>query len=201
MPAWTVRTTSPAGLYLPEYMTTGSGGWNAAITGNTAVAGADVMNNCVGTSIGRLVEMHNSVSPGSITSAATNPYNIFAAWDAQFWYGVAVGAGYSVGAAPAEGAVGVYSNSDDSLGHVVNIEEYSGGVWYITEGHYYYPNPPGNGSWDFSSLDSNYMPQFLSGDPNWRLIGFIYPSFAPAPPGNPIYGQNRYRRRRASRFY
>ena len=180
-----IRTYSPAGENLPYYNTIASGGWNSSIQGNGAISGADVLNNCVGYSQGRLIEIHNQLYPNSqITSAAGNIYSIFNA-NAEDWYNIAVNNGYSVGNIPAYGAVGVWYSASQQVGHVANVENYANGRWEISEGHYNYPG--GQGSWDYSYLQNNtdYLPAFIGADPSWVLIGFIYPFSVPFPPPGP----------------
>lgn len=184
---FTPMRTSPAGLYLPYYMTTGAGGLNTSIQGNGAIAGADVLNNCVGFSQGRMAHMYcedQGLSP-------QNPFTLFN-MDAQNWLSAAINAGYSWGASPQLAAVGVYaSRSDPTLGHVCNVEEYVNGIWYISEGHYYYPG--GAGSWDYSYLNnSNYKPAFIEYDNDWYLLGFIYPfQVTPGPGPSPLPSHRR----------
>lgn len=168
MPSFTPRTVTPAGLYLPYYMTVASGGYNTSITGNGAITGANVLNNCVGYSQGRMLEMYNEMY-GSTTS---NPFSMFNA-NAEDWYQIAINNGFSVGTVPQLGAVGVYYSALQNVGHVVNVEAYNNGVWEISEGHYYYPN--NLGSWDYSYLDANYRPAFMGGDTSFTVYGFIYP--------------------------
>lgn len=181
-----IRTSSPAGENLPYYNTIASGGWNSSIQGNGAIAGANVLNNCVGYSQGRLMEIHNQLYPNNqITSAATNIYSIFNA-NTEDWYNIAVNNGYNVGSTPDYGAVGVWYSASQQVGHVANVENYADGVWEISEGHYNYPG--GQGSWDYSYLQNNtdYLPAFIGADPTWDLIGFIYPFTVPYPPPGPI---------------
>lgn len=176
MPSYTVRTTSPAGLYLPYYMKTGTyaGAINDAILGNGAIAGANVLFNCVGYSVGRLAECWNEMQ--GTTANPTNPFNIFAPYNAEDWYNVAVANNIPTGMTPQAGAVGVYYSAAQNVGHVCNLEQYVNGRWEISESHYYYD---GNlnlyGSWDYSYLQSNMLPAFIGADPTWQLIGFIYP--------------------------
>lgn len=186
----TPRTTSPAGLYLPYYMKQGTytGALNSAILGNGAITGANVLNNCVGYSQGRMAEMYcedKGLQP-------QNPFTLFA-MDAQDWFTAALNAGYSTGQVPRLAAVGVYaSRSDPTLGHVCNVEQYANNHWEITEGHYYYPG--GNGSWDYSYLNNtNLKPAFIENDNDWYLIGFIYPfDVTPGPtPGPPLRPMNK----------
>lgn len=170
MANFTIRNTSPAGLYLPYYMTTGSGGLNTSIVGNGAIAGADVLNNCVGYSQGRMLEIYYQITAG----ATGNPFSIFNV-DAENWYTVAQANGFRTGSAPQVGAVGVCSGlyQGQTIGHVFNIEQYANGRWEISESHYNYPN--GNGSWDYSYLMSNGLPAFIGADSSWQMIGYIYP--------------------------
>lgn len=58
---YTVRDKSPEGESLPEYNTTGSGGWNSNSTGNGAVTGANVLYDTYGYAQGRLIEIYNQV--------------------------------------------------------------------------------------------------------------------------------------------
>lgn len=181
-----IRTTSPAGENLPYYNTVASGGYNSSIQGNGAVFGANVLNNCVGYSQGRLMEMHNQLYPNNqITSAASNIYSIFNA-NAEDWYQIAVNNGFNVGSVPELGAVGVWYSAAQNVGHVANVENYANGRWEISEGHYNYPG--GQGSWDYSYLQNNsdYLPAFIGADSSWALIGFIYPFTVPYPPPGPI---------------
>lgn len=169
MANYTIRTTSPAGLYLPYYMRTASGGLNTSIAGNGAIAGADVLNNCVGYSQGRLLEIYYEITVG----ASGNPFSAFNV-DAENWYTVAANAGMSTGQYPRAGAVGVYYNG--STGHVCNVERYYNNRWEISESHYYYDGGSNTtGSWDYSYLQDNFIPAFIGSDPAWYLIGFIYP--------------------------
>ena len=191
MPAWTVRTTTPAdGSINRYYCRPGApyNGFNNSIPGNGALYGADVLNNCVGYSVGRCAEITNELTPGTITSAATNPYNLFAPYNADVWYNIAQQNSYQVGQSPAEGAIGVWANgpvgASGTIGHVANIEQIVNGTVYISESHYYYDgNQNVNGSWDYSTLDSNNIPAFIGGDPAWYLVGFIYPPYVVNPPG------------------
>lgn len=178
------RTTSPAGQNLPEYNTIASGGWNSCGAGRGAISGADVLNNATGYAQGRLIEIHNQLYPNNqITSAAGNIYSIFNA-PAQDWYNIAVNNNYNVGNTPQYGAVGVWYNAAENTGHVAIVENYVNDIWTISESHYDYP--AGQGSWDHSTLQANtdYLPTFMGSDPNWHLIGFIYPfTVAYPPPG------------------
>ena len=183
MDTYNIRTVSPAGEGLPEYNTQASGGWNSSVQGNGAIAGADVLNNCVGYAQGRLIEIHNQLYPNNkIASAAGNIYSIFNA-NAQDWYNIAVNNNIAVGNTPQYASIGVWYNSRDNIGHVAILENYVNNRWEISEGHWYYPG--GAGSWDYSYLDAAYMPAFLNGDPNWTLTGFIYPFTIPYPPPGP----------------
>lgn len=171
MANYTIRTTSPAGSYLPYYMKTGTytGAINDAILGNGQIAGANVLNNCVGYSVGRLMEQHYQIN-GTVSTQ----YNIFAGYNAEDWFTVAANAGMSTGQYPRAGAVGVYYNG--STGHVCNVERYYNNRWEISESHYYYDGGSNtNGSWDYSYLQDNFIPAFIGSDPAWYLIGFIYP--------------------------
>lgn len=200
--AYTIRNTSPAGQYLPYYMKSPAG-INNAIIGNTpqgegiGITGANVLNNCVGYSVGRMAEMWNEEQ--GTTANPTNPFNLFAGYNAEEWYGQAQLNGYNVGAVPRNGAVGVYT--DGSTGHVCNVEFYdsSTGLWKITESHYYYDgNQNRYGSWDYSYLHSdNFKPHFIGNDSSWILIGFIYPFDSEPTPatGGFIYRKRNKRRR------
>lgn len=178
----TPRTTSPAGLNLAYYNTVSNGGINTSIQGNGALAGADVLNNCVGYSQGRILEMMEQATGSPVT---TNPV-AFLNVDAENWYSVAQANGIATGSTPELYAVGVWYSASQNVGHVANIEQYSGGTWYISESHYYYPDT--GGSWDYSTLDANLMPAFLGGDTSWALIGFIYPlrGITPTPTPTPM---------------
>jgi len=186
--SFTPRTVSPEGSYSPFYMKQGTytGALNTAILGNTlqgegiGLTGANVLNNCVGYSQGRMAEMYCE------ENGIISPVNPFASFsmDAQDWLSAALDAGYETGLTPRLAAVGVYqSRSDPSLGHVCNIEQYANGRWEISEGHYFHPNPPGYGSWDYSYLNNtNLKPAFIENSNDWYLLGFIYP-FTVTPPG------------------
>jgi len=173
MANFTIRNTSPAGLYLPYYMTTGSGGLNTCIVGNQAVQGANVLYNCTGFSQGRCLEVYYEITAG----ASGNPFAMFNG-DAETWYQTAIDNGFNVGQTPRIGAIGVYYNGIDR-GHVCNIEQYANGRWEISESHYYYDYQQGvvdQGSWDYSYLNNtNFKPEFIQYDNSWFLIGFIYP--------------------------
>lgn len=169
MPSFTVRSTSPAGLYLPYYMTTASGGVNSAIQGNGAIAGANVLYNCVGYSQGRMAEIYNEINGTS----GQNPFTMFNQ-DAQNWLAIAQNNNIPTGMTPEVGAVGVYYDGG-TLGHVCNLERYVNGVWEISESHYYYDgNQNVNGSWDYSYLIGD-KPRFIAYDPSWLFLGYIYP--------------------------
>lgn len=189
--SYQVRTQSPAGSYSPFYMKQGTytGALNSAILGNGAITGANVLNNCVGYSQGRMAEQYCE-DQGITTS--TNPFTLFN-MDAQNWLTAAINAGYQTGLIPRLAAVGVYqSRSDPSLGHVCNVEQYVNGRWEISESHYYYPG--GNGSWDYSYLNNNNLkPAFIENDNDWYLLGFIYPfNVTPGPtPGPPLRPMNK----------
>ncbi len=187
MGVFTPRTTSPAGLYLPYYMKTGTytGALNDAILGNGAITGANVLNNCVGYSVGRCAEVYNILN--DTTANPTNPFNIFATHNAEEWYAIAQANNIPTGMTPQIGAVGVYYAQQQDVGHVCNIEAIVNGVWEISESHYYHPNPPGNGSWDYSYLQANLIPAFIGTDPDWQLIGFIYP-YGTIPPAGAVGG-------------
>lgn len=185
-PSYTIRTSSPAGSGSPFYNTVASGGYNTSIVGNGAIAGANVLNNCVGYSQGRMMEMYDqAVSP--ITSAAANIFSMFNA-NAEDWYNIAVANGFNVGQTPTYGAVGVWYSAAQNVGHVANVEDYQNGIWEISESHYNYPG--GAGSWDYSYLQNNadYLPAFIGADSTWALIGFIYP-FNAVPPTPPVPGR------------
>lgn len=189
-PSYTIRNTSPAGSGSPFYNTVASGGFNTSIVGNGAVSGANVLNNCVGYSQGRMMEMYSeAVSP--ITSASENIFSMFNA-NAEDWYNIAVANGFPVGQVPTYGAVGVWYNGA-GIGHVANVEDYQNGVWEISEGHYNYGGA--YGSWDYSYLQNNsdYLPAFIGVDYSWYLIGFIYPfnALPPTPPTPPTPSRRR----------
>lgn len=188
MARYTPRTTSPAGLYLPYYMQTGTypGAINGAIIGNTpqgegiGITGANVLYNCVGYSTGRLCEIFNEIN-GTI-STPSNPFTAFQLQDAQNWLTIAISEGYPIGTTPRAGAVGVYaSRSNPSLGHVVNVEmaETQGQItrWMCSESHYYYDGDTNtHGSWDYTYLDrTSLKPAFIANDNDWYLVGFFYP--------------------------
>lgn len=190
--SYQVRTQTPAGSYSPFYMKQGTytGALNSAILGNGAITGANVLNNCVGYSQGRMAEQYcedQGISP-------QNPFTLFN-MDAQNWFTAAINAGYQTGQVPKLGAVGVYaSRSNPDRGHVCNVEQYANGRWEITEGHYFHPDPPGHGSWDYSYLNNvNYKPEFIQNNNDWYLIGFIYPfNVTPGPtPGPPLRPMNK----------
>lgn len=183
MPSFTIRTTSPAGSYLPYYMTVAAGGVNTSIVGNGAVAGANVLQNCVGYSQGRLSELYNELNG----TTGQNPFTMFNV-DAQNWLAVAQANNIRTGMTPQAGAVGVYYSAQQNLGHVCNLEQYANGRWEISESHYYYPN--GNGSWDYSYLQPNMLPAFIGSDSSWQFLGFIYPfeGITPIVPGHGAAG-------------
>ena len=186
MDTYEVRTKSPAGEGLPEYNTVPSGGWNSNGIGNGAISGANVLNNAMGYAQGRLVEVHNQLYPNNqITSAADNIYSIFNGL-AENWYNVAIDAGMDVGQVPKYASLGIWYNSSENKGHVAFVENYVDNKWEITQSHWSYPY--GQGSWEFSRLDSttaNYLPLFIASDPNWVLLGFIYPYDTTYPPPGP----------------
>lgn len=139
-----------------------------------------------------------------ITGPGDNPFSMFNV-PAIDWLTTAQGAGFNTGSIPKYGAVGVWS--DGTSGHVANVETEENGIWYITEGHYNYGGT--YGSWDYSSLGSSpdYLPAFLASEPDWHLLGFIYPyrlqppQPTPAPPENNPQIYDRLRRRRHEIFY
>lgn len=200
MGVFTPRYTSPAGLYLPYYMKTGTytGALNDAILGNGAITGANVLNNCVGYSVGRCAEVYNILN--DTTANPTNPFNIFATHNAEEWYTVAQANNIPTGLTPQIGAVGVYYAQQQNVGHVCNIEAIVNGVWEISESHYHHPNPPGNGSWDYSYLQANLIPAFIGADPDWQLIGFIYPYTIFRPVSN-ISSHMRSKKKERYRIY
>lgn len=185
MPVWTIRRASPAdGVNINKfYCRSGRPylGYNSAIVGNGALYGANVLNNCVGYSVGRCAEIYDELNPNVITSTGTNPFNVFAPYNAEDWVSVALTNNWNTGMTPAVGAVGVWYSAQQNIGHVANIEDYQNGVWEISESHYYYPN--GNGSWDYSYLQSgsDFLPAFIGADSSWALLGFIYPDYTEQP--------------------
>ena len=206
MPSYTIRDTRPTGN-LPYYTSTQGSitpAWNTCILGNyqglwypqsQGQPGANVLNNCTGYSQGRMMEMWNDLYPNNqITSLATNPFS-FLNGNAYEWYQDAIDHGLNVGSVPQIGAVGVWKkdamNGEEPLGHVANIECNDNGTWRISEGHAYYDHGLHNnswGSWDYSFLQPNvdYLPSFIGADPNWYLLGFIYPfDVIPDPPQPP----------------
>lgn len=170
MGVFTPINTNPAGSYDPCWMTTGAGGLNTAIVGNGAIAGANVLNNCVGWSQGCMLKHYCQIN--DIVTPVTNPFSMFNG-DAETWLTIAQNNNFPTGQTPQIGAVGVYYAQQQNVGHVCNIEAYVNGVWEISESHYYYPG--GQGSWDYSYLQVNLLPAFIGADPDWQLIGFIYP--------------------------
>lgn len=187
MPTFTIRNTSPAGSFLPYYMKTGTypGALNDAILGNGAIAGANVLNNCVGFSLGRCCEILNELN--GTQANPTNPFNIFAPYNAEDWYSVAQSNNIPTGMTPQAGAVGVYYSAAQDVGHVCNLEQYVNGRWEISESHYYYDGDQNlYGSWDYSYLQSNLLPAFIGADSTWQFLGFIYPfeGLTPITPGN-----------------
>lgn len=176
MGVYTVRNTTPAGLFLPYYMRTVDGGINDAIQGNGAIYGANVLNNCTGYSCGRMAEIYNILN--DTTAQPTNPFNIFALHNAEEWFSIAQNNGIPTGQTPQIGAVGVYYAQQQNVGHVCNLEQYINGRWEISESHYHYDgNLNINGSWDYSYLQNNLIPAFIGADPDWVLLGFIYPFY------------------------
>ena len=195
---FSVRSTTPAGTYLPYYMTTGSGGYNSSIIGNSSngqgVAGANVLNNCVGYAQGRMMEIHNQIYPANqIVDSSSNIYSVFNV-NAQDWYTVAVNNGFSVGSTPMAGSVAVYHSDMYAPGHVAVFEKEENGTWYISEGHWSYGGP--YGSWDYMPVQSNYMPSWMNGT-DYYVVGFIYVgSGTPVPP---VQLRSAYDRRRRYR--
>lgn len=182
-----IRTQSPAGSYLPYYMTTGAGGYNSSIVGNSAnglgVAGANVLNNCVGYAQGRMMEIHNQIYPtNTITSAAENIYSVFNV-DAAQWLTVAQNNGFSTGITPQAGSVAVYTSAQYPAGHVAVFEKVSGLVWTASEGHWSYGGT--YGSWDYTSLIYNNLLPWMVGT-DYQLAGFIYIGNAPTPTPTPV---------------
>ena len=179
--SYTIRTTSPAGLNLPWYNTISVGGYNTSIIGNSASGqgepGANVLNNCVGYSQGRMMEMYDQ-AVSAITSAADNPFYMFNA-NAEDWYQIAVNYSFPVGQHPAAGAVGVWYSPSQNVGHVANVETYDSNGWLISEGHWQHGGT--YGSWDTTYLLSDYTLNWM--DSSWQLIGFIYPFRAAPGPG------------------
>lgn len=202
MATFTVRKTSPAGENLIYYNTISAGGINTSIVGNGAVAGANVLENCVGFCQGRALEVYYSITP----NASGNPFSMFNV-DAENWYNVAVANGFNVGSTPQVGAIGCYAErfgQTTTQGHVCFIEQYKNNQWEISESHYNYPF--GQGSWDYSYLDSELKPAFISGNRRWRLLGFIYPFTEPLTPVEPsehkagafagVIGQRHFKKRK-----
>lgn len=184
MDTYEIRTENPAGQNLPYYNTIGSGGWNSCPAGSGPVSGADVLYSDTGYAQGRMIEIHNQLYPNNqITSAAGNIYSIFTG-PAQDWYNIAVAQGINVGNRPDYGAIGIWYNSSQNKGHAAVLENYVSGRWEISES---YPDiPTAVGSWDYSYLINNtdYLPYYIN-DPDWILIGFIYPFTVAYPPPGP----------------
>ena len=174
--------TNPAGSYDPCWMTTGAGGLNTAIVGNGAIAGANVLNNCVGWSQGCMLRHYCQIN--DIATPVTNPFSMFNG-DAETWLTIAQSNNFPTGMTPQRGAVGVYYAPQQNIGHVCNIEAIVNGIWEISESHYYYPG--GQGSWDYSYLQANLIPAFIGADPDWQLLGFIYP-YGTIPPAGSVGG-------------
>ena len=180
---YSIRNYSPENENLPYYNNSNANGINTAINGNSpdgqGVTGANVLNNCVGYSQGRMIEMLYELTP----STTGNPFSMFNA-NAEDWITVANNNGFNTGSTPDYGAIGVWTNG--SIGHVANVETYQDNTWWISEGHWNYGGS--YGSWDFSYLHSSpeYLPDFLATDTSWHLLGFIYPfSTTPTPPTPP----------------
>lgn len=194
MATFTIRNTSPAGLYLPYYMRTASGGLNTSIAGNGAIAGADVLNNCVGYSQGRMLEIYYQITAG----AASNPFSMFNV-DAENWYTVAQANGFQVGQTPKAGAVGVCAGSyqGETIGHTFNVERFYNNRWEISESHYNYPN--GQGSWDYSYLMANGLPAFIGAGSSWQMIGYIYPFDNIMPIEGKYYVLKKHRKNRRNK--
>ena len=224
MANFTVYNTSPEGLYLPYYMTTGTGGLNTSILGNTpqgegiGITGADVLNNCVGWCQGRMMEVYNEVN-----GTQNNPTNPFTGCsvDAQLWYANYNQWGMTRQATPAVGAIGCYRKRISIHptvyeGHVLFVERYNTdtGLWEASEGHYWYDGSQNtDGSWDYTTLDRNnsYKPLFLVSDPFWQKQGFLIPNYGvltlipSVPIARPTSGGDiligAYRKRNRRRFY
>lgn len=190
MPTYTVRTSQPTGN-LPWYTSIHGNitpAWNSAIVGNSAnglgQSGANVLNNCVGYSQGRLVEQYNELYPTQqITSYLTNHFRIFNG-NAQDWYQDAINNGFNVGSVPTYGSVGVWEGvyQGNPIGHVANFEDYDSNGWWVSNGHWQHGGQ--YGSWGTEYVDSNYMFSWM--DSSWFLIGFIYPfDVIPTPPQPP----------------
>lgn len=198
MADFTVYNNSPEGLFLPYYMQEATGGLNSCILGNTpqgeniGKAGANVLENCVGWCQGRMAEVYNEVS-----GTQANPVNPFTAChnDAHLWYGSGSLWGFTRSRTPSVGAIGCYRKRKGSgyVGHVVFVERRNAqGIWECSESHYYYnpdaPDPSdGGGSWDYTTLASNYKPRFIAHDGSWSLQGFIKPDYGVTlTPSDPI---------------
>lgn len=194
MADFTVYNNSPEGLFLPYYMQEATGGLNSCILGNTpqgeniGITGANVLNNCVSWCQGRMAEVYNEVS-----GTQANPVNPFRACnnDAHLWYGSAVLWGFSRARRPSIGSIGCYRKREGSgyIGHVVFVERYNAqGIWECSESHYYFDGDENlHGSWDYTTLTSNFMPQFLASESGWSLQGFIKPDYGVTlTPSDPI---------------
>lgn len=218
MSNFTVYTDAPDGLFLPYYMRTAEGGLNSCILGNTpngevGIAGANVLNNCVGWCQGRMMEVYNEVA--GTQNSPTNPFS-GCNLNAEEWYANYRAWGMTRQSTPAVGAIGCYRKVKTLRpvtyeGHVVFVERYDSntGLWEVSESHFYFDGDQNvNGSWDYTTLNSRYYPPFIAGT-LWQLQGFLVPTYpATLDPSAPVQRggsfdilAGAYRKRNRRRFY
>ena len=185
---------NPVGSYDPKWMTNAYGAswsvaWNTAIYGDPTQAGADVLSNCVGWAIGRMLELyilnHPDYDPSTLQ---TQPFAEFGRHDAGEWYDTAAGLGYDMITEPEPCSILCTST------HVAVIEKYENNQWWISESGYGVLPP-----WLYQNSiykDGNQWKSSWSTDPN--IIGFFrIPGVTPGP--GPVTGET-YDRRRHSRY-
>ena len=184
MPTNPVGTFNPCWIHYNGY--NWGQAWNTAIIGSPAQYGADVLSNCVGWSVGRMLQIYMEVTGYNPNDTGTHPFVDFGHYNAGEWYDKAVEWGFEVTDQPAEGTVLVTPS------HVANVERYDEGYgWLISESGYDDQTPwylqyslyESGGQWYSSYATTN------------NVIGFIkIPGVTPGPGAGGGYDRHRSRR-------
>lgn len=174
--------TNPVGTYNPCYMKNvgdWSNAWNTSIYGVPQQVGANVLNNCVGFTQGRMLEIYNQITGYNPAQTQTHPFIDFNIEANIGWKNLAEAKGYDMLDEPEAGTVLVTGS------HVAVVERYKEGAWWVSESGY-------------NSFTYEYHPSLYKENGRWydswasdRLVikFFRIPETAPGPtPPGPTPG-------------